>query len=368
MNDNDNNTLYASLVNINNTSIREKEKELFTNRIEIEYNEMLKRKEEELKAKTIDLSKRDVDRINKIQSDNQEYLERARGSKVFINDDFKGKVPYFARNIILIAAETGEGKSTTCANLSAHALMQGQKVLVLTNEENVSDVYNRVTCLIKGWSYSNHENFTNEQIQVFSKYINVLSHRLTVIDDAFNDSIGQTTSLEGVETILSNLVENKIKFDVVILDYYQNIDKSITVPSLKDWEVQGRMAKFFDKFKNAYDAPLIILAQKKQNSDNMSFKESIEGRKAILNIATCAIEMKADRENRRTSWTIKKSRFVEAVGSAVYTGYKKGKYVPYTKEFQNEVAIWKNAEKDSETLKLIRPESKNGGSNGDQKN
>lgn len=341
----------------------EKEKQIYVNEVDRKYEDMLQRQEEENRALSIDLGVRDVNRIAQIQKSNEEYLSMAKNSDVFINNDFKGKIPYFARNLILIAGTTGDGKSTTCANLSAHALKQGQRVLVITNEENVSDVYNRVTCLVHGWSYANHENFSSEQISIFTKYIDLLSHRLTVVDDGFMDSVGQTTTLEGVTSIFNSIKAKNNKFDVIIIDYYQNIDTSITVPSLKDWEVQSRIVKFLDKFKNSYDAPIIVLAQKKQNSDTMSFKESIEGRKIILNIATCALEMKADRDNRRTAWTIKKSRFPESVGDVIYTGYEKGLYVPYTKEFQNKVLAYKEAQAHNEVVKNINPTNFNQGGN-----
>lgn len=336
------------------SEVRNKQRELYKDKIEIDYEEMVNRKGEEEKAKGIDLSVRDLDRIKKIQEDNIGYLKRAQNCGIFINESFEDSIPYFARNIILCVAQTGDGKSTICANVCAHALKQGLRPLVITNEENVSDVYNRVTCLIKHWSYSNHKDFTAEQIQTFSEFVDLLSHRMVVVDDSYNDSIGQTSTIEGMESILTSLITKKVKFDVIIIDYYQNIDRSIKNSGMKDWEVQGKFAKFLDQFKNAYEAPIILLAQQKQQNgdgDNMSFKESIEGRKAILNVATCAIEVKAERELRMTSWTIKKSRFQETVGEVIKTGYSKGCYVKYDEKFKNNVQMYKES-KDEQKMRM----------------
>ena len=338
------------------SEFRRKESELHRDRIDTQHEEMELRKEELEKSQSIDLGNISPERIKQLQADNTDYLEKAKNAKVFINDHFKGKIPYFPRNIILVAAATGDGKSTTSANLAAHALQQGQRVLVISNEEAITDVYNRVTCLFKGWSYANHEKFTTEQRTVFNKFIDLLSKRMAVVDDTFNGSIGQTSTLEGVEAILNSLIENKSKFDVIIIDYYQNIDRSTKNPKLKDWEVQGRVAKFIDKFKNSYDAPIVVLAQMKPNSDEkMSFKESIEGRKAILNVATCALQMLADRENQRTAFIIKKSRFPESMGETIYVGYKRGQYVLYDKGFKMEAQMMKEQRKTNEVLKKVSP-------------
>lgn len=345
--------LNAALLGVSTelSEVRNKQRELFKNKVETDYDEMLRRKAEHERAESIDLSVHNAERIKKIQQENLEYLKSAQKSGLFINQDFEHKVPYFPRNIILCVAQTGEGKSTTCANLCAHALKQGQKVLVITNEEAVSDVYNRVTCIFRGWPYANHEKFTPEQIKVFGESLELLSHRMVVVDDAFNDSLGQTSTIEGIESTLKSLINKKAQFDVIIIDYYQNIDRSIDNPYLKDWEVQGRAAKFLDKFKNQYDAPIILLAQQKpSNGEVKSFKESIEGRKAILNVATCAIEIKAKRDMRCTTWTIKKSRFPESVGETIYTGYDRGRYVRYTEEFKNRVQMQKDQQEYSQNL------------------
>jgi len=321
------------------------------------YDQIVESQETLKKAQSIDVTLRDPDRIKKIQESVGEYFRDVKNSRVFINNDFRGKIPYFLRNIILLAAETGQGKSTICANLALHALSQGQRALVISNEENEQDIYNRITCLFKSWSYTDHTMFSPDQVETFQTMIEHLSHRLTVIDDSFDGAPGATSTIEGVENILNSLVDKEIKFDVIIVDYYQNIERSIKNPMMSNWQVQERFCNFIDKFKNRYDAPIIILAQKKKDSEDMSFKESIEGRKIILNKATCAINVKADRENLKTGFTVEKSRFPEAMGQTIWTGYNKGKYVPYDQTFKNHVQDVKDRREERETLGKIKPKS-----------
>ena len=336
-----------------NAELHRKQAIITEHKIDTQYSQIVESQENLKKAQSIDITKRDPNRIKKIQDGVGDYFRDVKDSRVFINNSFRGKIPYFLRNIILVAAETGQGKSTACANLALHALSQNQRALVISNEENEQDIYNRVTCLFKGWSYTDHTMFSPIQVETFQTMIGHLSHRLSVIDDSYDGAPGATSTIEGVESILNSLLDKEVKFDVIIIDYYQNIERSINNPLMSNWQVQERFANFIDKFKNIYPAPIVILAQKKKDSEDLSFKESIEGRKIIVNKATCAINVKADREGLRTAWTIEKSRFPEAMGETIYTGYDKGKYVPYDHLFQKHVQDMKDKREQKERMSAV---------------
>lgn len=309
--------------------------------------------------------------IAQIQKDNQEYIEAARHKMKFINDEFEGRIPYFRKNLILIGGKTGDGKSTTVANIVYTTISQinpatGKRcrALVISNEERREDVFNRITCLIKGWHYTNHSKFTDEQTDIFNKSIAGLARGslVKVIDDNHGSTDtqavnGVTTTLEGIQGIFDNLLANNEHFDVILIDYYQNIKMSKKNPHLNEWEVQAQLAAMLDKYKNIYPGPIILLAQVTPPDENKSvpFKQRIEGRKVILNVATCCVEMVADRDNLRTEWTVHKSRFNEFVGKHCFTGYDNGKYVTWeeNKEFQAKVQKIKEERSKSEFDKQI---------------
>ncbi len=325
------------------------------------YEQLQDTKKELEKLESFDLGAYNEQYAAELASETEDYLLRARKSKTFLNGDFKGKVPFFARNIILAAAETGAGKSTLSANLTFQALMNGQKVLVLTNEENPGDVYNRVSCLIQGWAYTNHENFTDEQIAFFKQNILNLSQRLTVVGDNYNGMTGCTTTIEGIENVCNSLIRKKTEFDVIIFDYYQNIDRSVKAPAMADWQVQYRFCKFLDQYKNRSNAALVVLAQKKSSKDKeLPFREAIEGRKTILNVSTCALNVIKDVANSCTEFEIKKSRFNACVGDTVKVGYDKGEYVPFTQEFKMQAHMRRSEKEQNLLMAKVNPGGING--------
>ena len=320
----------------NKDEIRRKKQEIAEERIETQHDDMVRRKLETKINENISLSAMADKKVSEIAGEGSEYLRLAKSAKPFINDDFVGFIPYFARNVILATAKSGNGKSTICANLAYHALMQGQRVLIISNEEASSDVYNRITCLINNWADTNHSKFTDEQIKTFAEMIPKLSKRITVVDDNFQGVPGQTTTVEGVEAIFESVIRDETQYDVILFDYYQNVSSSSKFPAWTDWKCQERFAKYLDGFKKRYNAPVIVLAQLSDNEDD-SYKQRIEGRKIIYNTATCAIEIVAEREHLRTAWTIRKSRFADGVGETIHTGFQRGKYVLYTPDFANNV-------------------------------
>jgi hypothetical protein len=304
--------------------------------------------------KSANFGEQTKDQISAIIRDNSDYIEAAMNRLAFIMKDdpevvgFNDVVPFFRKNLLLLGAKTGDGKSTAVANIAYHLLSQKSpvtgkiaRILVLTNEERKEDVYNRVTCLIKGWKYTNHDKLSIDQVKTFNKYIPILSGggRLTVIDNNHEGAHGATTSIEGIEAIFENLLAKGEIYDCILIDYYQNITTSKRDFKLGEYEVQARLARLLDTYKNIYPAPIVLLAQVSQQQDDETtpFQYRIKGRKIIMDVCTFAAEMIVDRKNRKTTWTVWKSRFTDSVGEIIETGFKDGRFVPYTAAFKKEV-------------------------------
>ena len=304
------------------------------------------------------------DQILEYQNDHTDYIQAAKECMTFINEEFDNIVPFFRKNIILACAKSGDGKSTAVANIAFSVMSQKdpktgkrRKTLILSNEENPSDVYARVMCLGKGWSYTNHSKFSEEQTKLFNKGIGHLAKEggITVIADNYNGGHGVTTSPEGIKTVLDNLIKNEIWYDCIIIDYYQNVIYSKENSKANEWEAQAKLCRILDQYKNVYPAPIVVMAQMDPPTENnpKPYQHRLQGRKLIVTQSTLILEMSADRAKRTTNWTIHKSRFTEAVGKDVVTGFDNGKYVPYNEAFEAKVQKWRDAQEERELNKKI---------------
>ena len=348
-------------------AVSEKDLTLKEHRVGRDLEEFIKNQDELERAKSVYFGKMTSGSIDRLVTDNDEYMEAAKQPMTFINKEFKKAVPYFRKNVILIAGDTGDGKSTTVANIAFSTIShknpatgKGGKVLILTNEEAPEDFYNRVTCLIKGWKYTNHDKFTDEQRSTFKDFIPKWAKdgRLTVIGDVYEGVPGWTTTVEGIEAIFDNLlkdfeVENKPVYDVIVLDYYQNVNRSKISPKLDEFECQRKLANLLDRMKLRYPGPIVIMAQMKRladEEDTTPYNIRLKGSKLICDKSTFICELIPERALLRSKWIVWKSRFTEAVGDAIYTGYERGKFVLYDDNFKKNVSamVDRNLEKDKE--------------------
>jgi hypothetical protein len=321
---------------------------LDSKRINLEMVKVNQAEEDLRRAQGTDFSEVSEDIVNIIRKDNSDYIKAAKKAMMFINPTFGGVVPFFRKNLILIGGKTGEGKSTAVANIVWSTITQRNpltgeycKALVISNEEVAADVYNRITCQAHGWHYTNHDKFTDEQLNTFDMAIQALAKngRLTVVDNNYNGANGVTTSIEGIQAIFDSLIQAKDYYDVVIIDYYQNVKFSKKNPKLTEWEVQAQLAAALDRYKNEYPAPIVVMAQvdPPDQDSKTPFEYRIKGRKVITDPSTIIMEMVAERDRYRTKWVVHKSRFTEAVGGCFYTGYDRGRFVEYSPDFQRQV-------------------------------
>jgi len=317
-------------------------------RLEYQLEQQQKNEKELELAKNANYGALSNERIAEIVNENDEYMDAAKYPLPFICDTFSGVVPFFRKNFILVGARTGEGKSTAVANIAYRVLRdrhpvtgKGYRTLVITNEERAEDFYNRVSSLNKGWHYTNHSEFTEEQRKEFKRMIPILASggRLTVIDDNHGGSHGVTTTIEGIEGIFESLIKNEEWYDVVIIDYYQNVIASKKNPHMNEYEVQAQLTRLMDRYKNIYPAPIVMMAQitPPDEKNKTPFQYRIAGRKVIMTATTFVVEMIRDSKNLCTYWQIHKSRYTAYVGEKRTTAYNNGRFEPYTTAWAEKV-------------------------------
>lgn len=335
------------------SDLDKKKKEIELNRVTNQYERIKEGERKVALASEASFGPLSMERVLELAKESTEYIESAAASMKFISEVFDGIVPFFSKNMILIGAKTGEGKSTCVANIVRSTIAQNnpatgkpRRCLVITNEENIVDFYNRVTCLLKGWHYVNHDKFTQEQKDTFEQYIKLLSKdgRLTVVDDNHRTAGGHTadgitTTVEGIETIFKNLMRDQEYYDVVIIDYYQGVMESSKDATMDEYKVQRKLTHILEKYRKVYPAPIILMAQTNppERDTPTPFQVRIQGTKLICTKATMIIEMIANREELTTEWLIHKGRYAESTGTSVFTGYKNGLFVKRDEKFVADV-------------------------------
>lgn len=339
--------------------IVQKKKEIDEFNINSKYDSIVRAKRQ---AEILDGMDLDVDATeyrNTIIERNTEYLDNAKNGGIFLDESFHSYVPYFAKNLILIGAKSGNGKSTIAANLAYNAIINNQRALIITNEEAEEDFYNRTICLLKGWHYTNHDQFTDEQKKTFNLGISALSQKMMVISDVWKDRPGTTTTLEGIIATFEAIKKSKQKYDVIVVDYYQGLSQSILNPAMSDWQVQQEFATYLNGFVKSYPhAPVIVLSQLKEGDE--TFKNKIEGRKVIFNRCTCAIEIKPNFDLRCSEFHFHKARHNQAVGKHIKMGYDKGMFVAYNDAFKMKALMDNQKMNTAEALKEVKPGDMNG--------
>src|SRR5690606_25713457 len=166
--------------------LQELEYEIRKDKVGIQHKDLKERLEKKKAFESLPIGKNILERANKLIIENEEYIELAKGAATFLGMKvFRDKVALFPRNIILIGAETGTGKSTTCANFVESYLKQNKKVLIITNEEYPTDILNRIVFLARGWAYTNHDEVTTEQLLECKKLYPLLMQRIEIVDDMF---------------------------------------------------------------------------------------------------------------------------------------------------------------------------------------
>jgi len=129
---------------------------------EVRFEEIERTKAESASLANISFAMQDCEKIEAMKKTNSEYFESARTAPLFLLPEFRYLVTPARKNVILAGAPTGAGKSSLCANAIYSFMSQGKRVLVVSNEELETDVFNRVTCLMKGWPYTKHSSFSDD--------------------------------------------------------------------------------------------------------------------------------------------------------------------------------------------------------------
>lgn len=342
--------------------LKVKELDLKEKRVDQAFEELVKNNQDTEKSKSVSFGRLTDEALEQLRTDNKDYLESAKHPIPFICEEFDNLVPFFRKNLLLLMAPTGSGKSTAVCNVAYTAMKQrnpltskGYRILILTNEEAPEDMLNRLTCFSKGWKYSNHNTFNDHQREEFDRFIQIFAKKgnVTVIGDRYCGVSGWTTTPEGITQVFDNMIRDGDFYDIVLLDYAQGVVRSRDNPELNEYEAQRVLANNLDRIKNIYPGAIVVMAQAdplKDEDDTTPYNVRLKGSKLIITKATFICEIIPEHKLLRSKWRVHKSRFTDAIGKEIITGFDKGRFVNYSVTFQQSVAkkIEKNLELEKE--------------------
>jgi replicative DNA helicase len=330
-------------------SLKEKKLLVETHRYTNELEKIKKNEEDLERASTVNVGILSDEAIVDIQNKNRAYLDGAKNGMVFLNKELGKIVPFWPGSLVLLGSRTGGGKSSLTANLIVSTLGQivsstgkNRRVLTISCEETPLQVYNRLTCLIKGYNYDAQDEFTEEQKQVLVEFTaRWAKNGVTVIGE---DDHGITSSIEGVRSIFENLIKTNTHYDLILIDYIQKITSSRKNPGAKSWEVLKDTMYLLDGYKNKLQSAIVVMSQlssQKTGEDEveLDFQDRLRGCRDLITPATAAIELVPDYALRKSKFVIRKNRYKgNTVGGFIELGYEKGKFVSYTDDFKKKVA------------------------------
>lgn len=264
------------------------------------------------------------DRINQYQLDKEIRDEIFRNKLPFITPDFLPDF-FLSQGLILIGGQSGQAKSTTCANIVAGFLAGTDKekqCIVISNEENADAIYERIACCILNLNFKDSflRKLSPMQEAQLLVEIEQVAKRVEVVSD---EEQWKMSCLEDVQDVIDSASEDD-RYSLICIDYLQTITYSRVNESMPHFEVLKNFGLFMKDRGRSIRMPVITFAQ--LNPDGKGFTERVQYDKSIFNHAFLAIELQPDFKTSHITFRIHKDRFMGTQGKDVVMKYHGGKY------------------------------------------
>jgi hypothetical protein len=232
---------------------------------------------------------------------------------------------YLSQGLVIVGAESGKSKSTTCGNLLAGFLVSSNRnAIVISNEEAMDAVYERAACVLLSVNYTEfyQGKLASSVVQKVIKCVNedIIPRCIVVDDGEFNMSF-----LEDVQSVLESGLSNNA--GIVLLDYLQVITQSRANPDLESFQISKKLGFYLKDFGKTNGIPVICFVQLNRGDEHKSMAERVQNDKTFYNHSFIAIEVKPDFETLTTKFVVHKDRFNGCSGKEVVLDFKGGRFV-----------------------------------------
>jgi len=265
----------------------------------------------------------------------EEQKERYRHARAVRDQIRRSRIPFISKaflpgfflcqGLVVVGAESGRAKSTTCANVLTGFLRSSDKrALVISNEEATDAVFERVACGLLEINYTEFfrgslgretENRVRDCVE------NEIIPRVEVVEDERYDM----SYLEDVQSVLESAAINKV--GLVLIDYLQVITQSRTNPNWEAYQVSKALGLYLKDYGRGNSIPVVCFAQLHDQSKGPTMAARVQNDKTFYNHGFACIEVIPDFETLRTKFKVHKDRFFGHTGKEVECDFVGGRYM-----------------------------------------
>lgn len=232
---------------------------------------------------------------------------------------------WLSQGLVVVGAESGRAKSTTCANVLVGFLLSSptKRAVVISNEEATDAVFERAACIILGYDYTaffRGSLSTHDENKVVSYVEQKIIPRVEVIEDSAYDM----SYFEDVCSVLESSVINDV--GIVLIDYLQVITQSRANPNWEAFQVSKALGLFLKEYGRQNGIPVVCFAQLHSTSRGPTMAERVQNDKTFYNHGFACIEILPDFETLTTTFRVHKDRFFGHTGKEVVANFKGGRY------------------------------------------
>jgi KaiC/GvpD/RAD55 family RecA-like ATPase len=231
-------------------------------------------------------------------------------------------VPLYGKELVLIGAETGAGKSSAAANIVVPIIEKGKRVLYVSTEEKAEDILTRIVSIRNGWNFATERNWSaTQRAERDAKLKEIVEEDKIVVIDTYTPGKDRNygyrvmppdmTTLEGLKTALESVEKDDETFDLVIIDYISKVGTSNRFTNMQEWQVIWNATKYIEEWSKRIGVPTVVFTQLKPNESEdkeKPFKLRLPGSSRIPLLVTCAIEIKTNYQAKSSIWICHKAR------------------------------------------------------------
>lgn len=274
---------------------------------------------------------------NELRESLSERISRKRkkvssvGTVPFMSDAFRGVLEH-RTGVILGAAVSKNGKSSSAANVTAHFLLNSEKkVWHISNEETELEICSKLVGIFLGYGPNEFKdgNLHGVEEKRAQKLIENFQKRLSIYDK--ENGLYATNHLNSVMELFDD-AELREDVGLVVLDSFDKVklyERDRYEKQLNNWEVSKKMEDALVKYGKEYHYPIYVTTQLKKNSDDI--KNRTEGTNSLVNSMDLTIEIKKNSKKKQTTFLFHYDRRGELDDKKVIAHYIGSKYVPIAK-------------------------------------